>query len=40
MAGAVSAYQKLYANWGRADPDLEALPEVRSGAGLICGNDC
>ena len=40
MAGAVSAYQKLYANWGSADPDLEALPEVRSGAGLICGNDC
>jgi predicted Zn-dependent protease len=40
MAGAVSAYQELNANWGGADPGLEALPEVRSGAGLICTNDC
>ena len=38
LAGATAAYQDLYANWHAADQDLEALPEVKSGAGEICGN--
>lgn len=37
-AGARDAYRELQPNWGGADPDLEELTEVRSGAGETCGD--
>ena len=33
LAGSTSAYRELLVNWEGADPDLEALPEVKIGAG-------